>query len=159
MKKTLIIFAAALLFAAPLALAQTVESGSVSAENVKFSKNGDDLVIQMDLNTTGLDIKGNRMVIITPEVSDGINTETLSSVGLYGRKRYMYYLRNIQDKLFGVSDEKAIRSKDAPDIIPYSAIIPFQGWMEKAALKLNVQERAAPIATRVPTMDSSPTVR
>ena len=141
MKKTLIIFAAALLFAAPLALAQTVESGSVSAENVKFSKNGDDLVIQMDLNTTGLDIKGNRMVIITPEVSDGINTETLSSVGLYGRKRYMYYLRNIQDKLFGVSDEKAIRSKDAPDIIPYSAIIPFQGWMEKAALKLNVQEK------------------
>ena len=143
MKKTLIIFifAAALLFAAPLALAQTVESGSVSAENVKFSKNGDDLVIQMDLNTTGLDIKGNRMVIITPEVSDGINTETLSSVGLYGRKRYMFYLRNIQDKLFGVSDEKAIRSKDAPDIIPYSAIIPFQGWMEKAALKLNVQEK------------------
>lgn len=141
MKKTLTIFAVALLFAAPLALAQTVESGSVSAENVKFSKNGDDLVIQMDLNTTGLDIKGNRMVIITPEVSDGINTETLSSVGLYGRKRYMYYLRNIQDKLFGVSDEKAIRSKDAPDIIPYSAIIPFQGWMEKAALKLNVQEK------------------
>ena len=143
MKKTLIIFifAAALLFAAPLALAQTVESGSVSAENVKFSKNGDDLVIQMDLNTTGLDIKGNRMVIITPEVSDGINTETLSSVGLYGRKRYMFYLRNIQDKLFGVSDEKAIRSKDAPDIIPYSAIIPFQGWMEKAALKLNVKEK------------------
>lgn len=141
MKKTLTIFAVALLFAAPLALAQTVESGSVSAENVKFSKNGDDLVIQMDLNTTGLDIKGNRMVIITPEVSDGINTETLSSVGLYGRKRYMFYLRNIQDKLFGVSDEKAIRSKDAPDIIPYSAIIPFQGWMEKAALKLNVQEK------------------
>ena len=141
MKKTLIIFAAALLFAAPLALAQTVESGSVSAENVKFSKNGDDLVIQMDLNTTGLDIKGNRMVIITPEVSDGINSQTLSSVGLYGRKRYMYYLRNVQDKLFGVSDEKAIRSKDAPDVIPYSAIIPFQGWMEKAALKLNVQEK------------------
>ena len=141
MKKTLTIFAVALLFAAPLALAQTVESGSVSAENVKFSKNGDDLVIQMDLNTTGLDIKGNRMVIITPEVSDGINSQTLSSVGLYGRKRYMYYLRNVQDKLFGVSDEKAIRSKDAPDIIPYSAIIPFQGWMEKAALKLNVQEK------------------
>ena len=141
MKKTLIIFAAALLFAAPLALAQTVDSGTVSAENVKFSKNGDDLVVQMDLNTTGLDISGNRMVIITPEVSDGVNTETLPSVGLYGRKRYIYYIRNIQDKPESLSEDKAIRTKDAPDVIPYSSIVPFQSWMSDAALKLKVQEK------------------
>jgi outer membrane protein OmpA-like peptidoglycan-associated protein len=142
MKKTLTILAAALLCAAaPVALAQTVESGSVSADNVKFYKSGDDLVVQMDINTSGLDIKGSRSVVITPEVTDGTNSEALSSVGLYGRKRYIYYIRNEQDRLSSLSNDKVIRSKDAPEVIPYTAVVPFQPWMENAALKLNVKEK------------------
>jgi len=141
MKKTLTIIAAALLFAAPVALAQTVESGSVSADNVKFYKSGDDLMVQMDLNLSDLNIKGSRSVVITPEVTDGTNSETLSSVGLYGRKRYIYYIRNEQDRLASLSNDKVIRSKDAPDVIPYTAVVPFQSWMENAALKLNVKEK------------------
>ena len=140
MKKIFAIMAAALLCAAPFSQAQSVESGSVTAENVKFYKTNDDLVIQMDLNTSGLDIKGSRSVIITPEVSDGTNVVDLSSVGLYGRQRYIYYIRNEEDRLAAASDDKVIRSKDAPSIIPYTAVIPFQDWMEKAALKLKVNE-------------------
>ena len=141
MRKTITILAALLLCAAPLALAQTVESGSVSADNVKFYKSGDDLMVQMDLNLSGLDIKGSRSVVITPEVTDGTNSEELSSVGLYGRQRYIYYIRNEQDRLASLSNDKVIRSKDAPDVIPYTAVIPFKEWMEKAALKLNVREK------------------
>ena len=141
MKKIFTTLASVLLCAVSLSMAQTVESGSVSADNVKFYKSGDDLVIQMDINTTNLDIKGTRSVVITPEVTDGSNSKILSSVGLYGNKRYIYYIRNVGDPVALVGDDKVIRSKDAPDVIPYTAVIPFQDWMEKAGLVLNVNEK------------------
>ena len=140
MKKTLTILAV-LFIAAPLALAQTVQSGSVSAENVKFYKSGEDLVVQMDLNTSDLKLRGTRQVVITPEVTDGANSETLPSVGIYGRNRYIYYLRNEQNRLSALSGDTVLRSKDTPEVVPYSAVVPFKGWMEKAGLKLNVQEK------------------
>lgn len=130
-QKTTII--TALLCLAPCAWAQQIPGVDVSG--VKTERNGRFLSVDMNLNLKELDVESNRAVLLTPWIVNGNDSTELKAVGIYGRRRYYYYVRNTGSLLTG-KDEQSYRAKAAPDEVAYSALVPYKKWMDGARLKL-----------------------
>lgn len=108
----------------------------VKTQNVRLVRNGDFMVVDMDMDLTELKVKSNRAVIVTPSLVNGENSLDFSSVGVYGRKRYFYYVRDGKSTITG-SSERSFRKAKRPDTIEYSSLIPYQKWMEGSNLVIN----------------------
>ena len=108
----------------------------VKTQNVRLVRNGDFMVVDMDMDLTELKVKSNRAVIVTPSLVNGENSLNFSSVGVYGRKRYFYYVRDGKSTITG-SSERSFRKAKRPDTIEYSSLIPYQKWMEGSNLVIN----------------------
>ena len=108
----------------------------VKTQNVRLVRNGDFMVVDMDMDLTELKVKSNRAVIVTPSLVNGENSLNFSSVGVYGRKRYFYYVRDGKSTITG-SSERSFRRAKRPDTIEYSSLIPYQKWMEGSNLVIN----------------------
>ena len=113
--------------------AQTIDG--VKVDNYKISRSGDDLVVTTQLDLAELSVPNNRAVLITPILTDGNHVQTLSSVGLYGRRRYIVYDRNNALGLTG-EGETVYKASEAPQVINYKDVIPFESWMDGADLIL-----------------------
>lgn len=74
----------------------------------------------------------NHAVVLTPYVVHGTDSVELPSVGIYGRNRYLYYVRAGES---GAS-EHSFRVKDCPSSLPYTASVPYAGWMDGSELKV-----------------------
>lgn len=77
----------------------------------------------------------NHAVVLTPYVVHGTDSVELPSVGIYGRNRYLYYVRAGESRLTGAS-EHSFRVKDCPSSLPYTASVPYAGWMDGSELKV-----------------------
>ncbi len=128
-----IIFLSALMVAFT-AGAQQVKD--VEARNVVFDRNGDNIVVDFDFDFRTLDVESNRAVLITPRIVNGNDSVELRSVGIYGRRRYYYYVRNGIGKLTG-RQEIDYRSKERPDTLGYRVVLPFSDWMNSSELRLH----------------------
>lgn len=108
----------------------------VSVGNFAMEREGKFLNVVMDMDLEGLDVPSNRAVLLTPRLVNGANSLDLPSVGIYGRRRYYYYVRN---GIGSISGEKEIvyRAKDKPDDIYYSHLIEYNDWMDGATLKFH----------------------
>lgn len=106
-----------------------VAVGSFSMEH-----DGKYLNVAMDMDLKDLDVSSNRAVLLTPRLINGADSVDLPSVGIYGRRRYYYYVRNGRGNISG-SDETVFRAKDKPDSISYNDRIEYAGWMDGATLK------------------------
>jgi outer membrane protein OmpA-like peptidoglycan-associated protein len=137
MKTMNIISLAALSFIGLTAAAQEV--ADVTASNVRLARNGKYLSVDMDVDVSKLDVKSNRAVVLTPTLVGGQDTLALSSVGIYGRKRYYYYLRNDGRAISG-DDETALRESECPDVINYHTDVDYADWMNGALLNLGCSE-------------------
>lgn len=92
--------------------------------------------LNLDLNT--VEVKSNRMVVLTPMVVNGSDTLNLSSVGVMGRRRYFYYERN--EKMYPeVFENENYRSNEKPDNFRWTEDIPYEKWMDGSCLKLRKQ--------------------
>ena len=114
---------------------QTVVDG-VSVGGLKMERNGGYMSVDMTLGLKGLDVDGNRAVLLTPRIVNGVDSLDLPSVGIYGRRRYYFYVRNGQSMLSG-KDEKSFKASEKPDEIAYHDIVPYADWMNGAALSLH----------------------
>ncbi len=133
MRKAIIIITA--LFAiATTAMAQEIVEG-VSVKNLVLERNGDYMVINMDIDLTNLDVSSNRAILLTPRITNGNNSIDLTSIGVYGRKRYYFYVRNGESMLTG-PEEATFKAKDKPNTVPFHNIIQYQEWMNGANLAL-----------------------
>lgn len=108
----------------------------VSADGVTIQRNGRYLAVDMNLDLSGLKVDGNRAVLITPRIENGHDTLDLPSVGIYSRRRYYYYLRNRGTDMISGKEEISYKASDCPDKIAYSRLVPYQEWMNGAALTL-----------------------
>lgn len=115
------------------ASAQSVDGVSVSALNIE--RNGKYISVDMNMDISGLEVESNRAVLLTPCLVNGNDSVELRSVGIYGRRRYYYYVRNGESLLSG-NDEITYRVGDKPDAVDYQALVPFKKWMDGAKLKL-----------------------
>jgi len=135
--KRFILITAALTAMVPAALSQargTVDG--VSFDGVKLEHSGQYISVDMTLDLSGLKVDGNRAVLLTPRLVNGTDSLELPSVGIYGRRRYYYYVRNGESMLTG-KDEMSYKASDKPANIAYNKVVPYQEWMNGAALTLH----------------------
>lgn len=115
--------------------AQSTVDG-VTVDGVKMERNGQYMAVGMDLNLSDLNVKSNRAVLLTPRLINGTDSLDLPSVGIYGRRRYYYYVRNGESMLTG-KEEKSYRASRKPESIAYQEVVPYEAWMNGASLSLH----------------------
>lgn len=92
-------FLSLLLGTSPLPHAQEIDG--VTVGNLKMDRNGEYLVVEMDVELSRLEVEANRAVLLTPRLVNGADSADLPAVGIYGRRRYYYYVRNGASMLSG----------------------------------------------------------
>ena len=108
----------------------------VSVENFNMNRNGKYLTVTMDIDLSELDVNSNRAVLLTPRLANGKDSIDLPSVGIYGRRRYYYYIRNGISTISGKT-EKSFKASDKPEQLEYDNHTPYEEWMDGATLKFH----------------------
>ena len=128
MKRTIFILATLLgMTGMSEAMAQTATGiiPGVSVENFNMSRNGKYLTVTMDIDLSELDVNSNRAVLLTPRLANGTDSLDLPSVGIYGHRRYYYYMRNGIGTISGES-ELAYRMSEKPERMEYTNPIVYK---------------------------------
>ena len=139
MKKTIFILATLLgMTGMSEAVAQDTKDilPGVSVEKFNMNRNGKYLTVTMDIDLTKLDVNSNRAVLLTPRLANGTDSIDLPSVGIYGRRRYYYYIRNGISTISGET-EKSFKASDKPGQLEYDKHTPYEEWMDGATLKFH----------------------
>lgn len=114
--------------------AQTAVDG-VSVSGVNLTHDGKYMSVDMTLGLEELKVDGNRAVLLTPLLVNGADSVELPSVGVYGRRRYYFYVRNGESMLTG-KEEMSYKASDKPKSLIYNKVLPYQEWMNGAELSL-----------------------
>lgn len=130
------ILAASLLLAGTLASAQERPVSDVEVRDLVMKHSGRYLAIDFNIGLDGLDVKSNRAVLLTPVLSNGSDSLVMPAVGIYGRNRYFFYLRNGETMISG-ADETSFRSSETPVSTAYHQVLDFKDWMDGAELRLH----------------------
>ncbi len=116
-------------------LSLSAQVKDVDAE-ASMNRSGDYMVVDMDLNLEDMDVRSNRAALLTPWIVSPTDSVELNSVGIYGRQRRIYYLRNGNGAISG-EDEMVFRARKRPDTLLYNNVVPYESWMDGAILKLH----------------------
>lgn len=140
MKRRIYVMLAALSGMACMPEAGAQESGNiipgVSVGRFTMDREGKFLNVAMDMDLKDLDVSSNRAVLLTPRLVNGADSLDLPSVGIYGRRRYYYYVRNGMGNISG-DDEKVYRASEKPGSVAYSNLTEYSDWMDGATLKFH----------------------
>lgn len=137
MKKTALITIASLAVGCQYADAQ--ENIINNVENLRVERNGKFVTVDMDIRLDNIDAGTNRAILITPRLRHGSDSTDMRSVGIYGRRRYYYYVRNGESMLTG-KDEMTYRAAQKPANVAYHTIIPYSDWMDGAQFVMHRED-------------------
>lgn len=108
----------------------------VSIDSFTIDRSGDYVTVDMNVDLSELKVQSNRAILLTPRlVKDTTDSIDLPSIGIYGRRRYFYYLRNGINTISG-ENEKTFRKKTKPEVLDYNHPFIYKEWMNGAVLKL-----------------------
>lgn len=116
-----------------------VAAYGVRASGVDIRHDGSRLVASMELDLTGLEVRGGRAALITPRLVGGADSLDLEPVVVYGRRRRLHYERNGLSPLTG-GEGVEYKASDRPEAVDYEDSVPYEGWMDGAELRLAVSE-------------------
>lgn len=136
MKRTILGIAAAAGFCLTATAQKTTIVSDVSVDKLNTERSGSLMVVNMNIDMSALDVDANRAVLLTPRIVNGADSVELSSIGVYGRRRYYYYVRNGESMLSG-KDETVYRASSRPDTMTYRCIVPYRDWMDNSTLALH----------------------
>ena len=108
----------------------------VSVENSNMNREGKYLAVEINLDINKLDVDANRAVLLTPRLVNGTDSLDLPSVGIYGRRRYYYYVRNGIGSISG-ENETVYRASGKPNSLAYNNLTEYEDWMDGATLKFH----------------------
>ena len=108
----------------------------VSIKSFNINREGKYLTVKMNLDLNKLDVDANRAVLLTPRLVNGTDSLDLPAVGIYGRRRYYYYVRNGIGSISGES-ETIYRASSKPDSVAYNNLAEYEKWMNGATLKFH----------------------
>lgn len=111
----------------------------VSVSDFKMEHYGDNMVVTMALDLSGLNVETNRAILLTPRLANGNDSIDMKSVGIYGRRRYYFYVRNGESMLTG-KEEISYKSSEKPETVYYQCVIPYAEWMNGSVLSLHRQD-------------------
>lgn len=109
---------------------------NVSVYDLQIDRNGKYIAVNMKLDLHALDVDAKRAVLLTPRLVNGNDSLDLPSVGIYGRRRYFFYIRNGESMLTG-KDEQSFKVSEKPDTISYHHLVSYDNWMNGADLSLH----------------------
>lgn len=134
MKKILFPAVALLLCAAAAsAKAPVINLEGIVIEGIDAAISDDNnLMISMDMDLSGVKIKSNQEYIITPKVTNGVDSVLLQPVTFAGRNRFYYHDRNGQNTPFLVRNGKNA-------VYKYRQSVPMKEWMNNAQIDYNVE--------------------
>ncbi len=111
----------------------------VAVERPQMTRNGEFMAVEMKFSLDELRVDGNRAVLLTPRIVKGKDSLDLSSIGIYGRRRYYYYVRNGENMLTG-DDEMTFKAAEKPDTLSYQTVVPYRKWMNGSRLVLRRED-------------------
>ncbi len=103
--------------------------------DVNMEREGSALKINMDFLLSEMSVRSRRAVLFTPRLINGADSLELPSVGVYGRQRYFFNLRN--DSRISDASETVFRSSERPEELPYNAVVDYEPWMGGAKLSIH----------------------
>lgn len=115
--------------------AQAETKGDVKVTDFSLERNGQVMTVDLDMDFDNLKVDANRAVVFTPVLYNGTDTLDLTSVAIYGRRRFYYYKRNSPAMLTG-NDEMTFRASEQPDTIGYHNNVDWLDWLEGGNLGL-----------------------
>lgn len=108
----------------------------VRVSGLSMEHSGGYMIIDMHIDMQDLDVEANRAVLLTPRLSNGTDSLDLPSIGIYGRRRYYFYVRNGGGMLTG-KEETSYKAALKPADIAYHDIVAYADWMDGAKLSLH----------------------
>ncbi len=125
-----------MLLAAQVSRAQeTIVTDGVQISDITMQRSSGRLDVAMDLDLTGMKIKSNRSLWITPVVTDGNRYVELPAVVVDGRRRSIVRERQGDGAL--VSDNIYVRRHNhRMQNVEYETDIPYERWMDNSKLVL-----------------------
>ncbi len=92
--------------------------------------------VDIKYDLSDLKVRRNRAVLLTPHyVNTEVDSVDLTSVGIYTRRRYYYYVRNFDEMITG-EDEISFRKAKKPDTLGFHEVLPYSLWMADADMYL-----------------------
>lgn len=126
-------------WATSIMVAAECDHDAIQPTQVRMEKQGALMAVNMKLDLQSLQVPSNKAVVITPVIRNGADYQELTSVGVYGKRRYIQYQRVYGGMVTG-EDELSFKASKAPADYSYSQVIPFKDWMKGASLELHVEE-------------------
>ena len=120
--------------------ATTLNNGCV--KSAKILRDGSRLVVSFEMSLSELEVKNQNAFVFTPYICNEENSTDLKSVGVYGKHRYLYYLRNGKGAMLTGKEEISFKASDVPDTFCYEESVTFEPWMKNCKLMINNEEYA-----------------
>ncbi|MCD8208206.1 MAG: DUF3868 domain-containing protein [Bacteroidales bacterium] len=106
--------------------ASSVLIEDVVVSNPVIIHSGDFIKVEMDIDLTGLKVRQNRAVLLTPHIVSETDSLDLTSVGIYGRRRHFYYERMGNGSITeGEISYRLRRNTRKPDHLEYSQVVDY----------------------------------
>lgn len=125
-----------------IATAQTSYIQNVKFDDLSHQKIGEEVLVDVQILTKGIDIRGNDMLVLTPVLYSNTNTDSLelAPVVVLGKTRNKVIKRSKKLNNPTVLPVNAatviVHNKKAPQVIRYSEKAPFLQWMNNARLSI-----------------------
>ena len=134
-----------------VAIAATAAPLKVTVKDINVERSESSLLLGMNVDATGLKLASNKEIRYIPVVSNGDSVAYLPAIVFAGRNRLIQNERQETPRKEGVTLSKAGKTVD------YSAVIPFEAWMENSTLSLVEDECNCGVNTNGDGEDNLPT--
>jgi outer membrane protein OmpA-like peptidoglycan-associated protein len=103
----------------------------VSADNVKagFTKSGNSVGIDMNLNLDSIKVGRNQRIILRPMLCGENDTALFTPIVINGRNASITYRRNSKERIDGAL---VVNSKSRTRQVSYSSRLPYESWMNSS---------------------------
>lgn len=133
MKRKIIYFLLALAVVMP-ASAQKFFKDAISLSDVSLWQQGNSLYVDMQIDMKNLTVSPERMLTLTPLLTDGQHNVALEEIIINGKRRQKAYLRGL-----AISRELPagiVIPYNKREVLNYAQVIPYEPWMANASLNL-----------------------
>ena len=122
-----------------MSLSPVLQAQDVKVDHPVMERQSDRLSVGMNLDLSSLEVSSNRAVLLTPVIVKDGRVVELPSVGIYGRNRYYYYVRNGASMLTGKGERSYLASQQ-PSGVEIAETLAYEPWMDGAELMLRRQD-------------------
>ncbi|MBR1574275.1 MAG: DUF3868 domain-containing protein [Bacteroidales bacterium] len=120
-------------------LGQAQQLTGFAAQEVELVREGDRLTVNMTLDVSQVRPYSNAAVVLIPTLYAADQAVTLKPIGVYSRGRYIALARAARQAEPFAADEYKYLSKNAPEVLKYTDSVPYEDWMDGAALRIDGQ--------------------